>query len=1781
MDNSYAEKAEAQLHKKLRVGSEENADLMREHFGEAERALYDTDFMRKDISEIDSLLQNKNSNLTKEQRASLDAVQGRNLSSLLILSEKTLGDSKEMKAVKKGISEIERCLHKEKSTPFTPDNVDYLLNMYDRAILACNYYLDHKSPTFGTGKDRYRQVKYNMYRLMREASEFRIAKELLRSGVISEEKGNNTARTAHQLLVQAKLDKLTAGNAADAVPEVREPATDEQVRELGLYGEILYRALSGKEDPADLIARLENSDEDKELDFANQLPVVFTHMVTALRGFKEYKVSSQMYVFEDAVICLMQNAAGQVTLSVGNKSVPIERNSGVLADQLAINIVKNEETYGKKAVENIVQPLVSRDRETFLRDLPLNRQVITTYLSSKTGLAPSKFTNVRADKLREMLSCAYKGEARLKELVEKVEKDEDAEIMINGTETKELLKETQKAENRDAVKEKVTIEKKEQKREEDSWDENEEKIVNMISELIFSYDTWTADEKVKSPGERIKLVLKKHSDALCSLISDMYKNGGDRLKIVNGIVNRLPLFMLEKEEEVAQFRKMIATSIKNVMDSIDQKIAEKTQEMLPVVLENLAEIEERQKQRQKKQKELPKPDENAGGVLGFFGSLIGKGIAAGVDWVANKADQEMERRLKKVDTAEKIMQVAMDHLQNPQELKNGGGEFRLPSIIELIDGISDQEMAEEEKSIDDNVKEMTEKIQQTVSKYSEELFRHEPQAIEEDWPDPHANNLRDWEKRNAQRKLIKLGNKKLENKIKECISSGESGQGMFTKYVFKNYFKSVDMMDRRSMIASMIKNSKPVTEKFLDENEQGIDDNEQERRIAFNNSIRAKAMGNYLGGLLKGAGPLFQKMMQGLPTEGLPEEIKGAVEDMKSKLAPIPEEVVEAQLFAIVERSHGQIKNIRVVKPLGAASVGQTFLCKLTKADGKEEEVAVKLLKPDVRNRMMREKDIMIRCARETDIDSRKKENERRTKENEVRLRQGKKKIELLPKIEDGDKGGMQMTYEGQLERIEEELDLTIEARNVELGKVYDQFKDKKSSKAVSMKLNPIVAPTTNTMVLEKALGETIDSLLKRCRLEIDEMFDSYYMKDEKGKVITVKNEDGVYEPVLRAVDLNAVMDQFDENSELRMKNDPKNMIDKLYSMLANLQKKKEYLEAFSRKWVSEGIFKAGFYHGDPHAGNIMISDDKLTAIDFGNCTKLSEDQQYHITRMIFAATAGDMETFRSGFHALLNLRFESLYQEKRAELGQIITETFSYGDLSSAGSRIMVALLRAQELGLEVPAAVYNFSQGQTRLQNTVSDFNATIDHVKKRLEYISGFGKNKDSGFDFTDFLRNNNIDNPMYDQNLDGNRDGFAEDMLALTSSKATIAAFAYRHPQGMHEQIYNELDHGIGKVDDIVKDLDTKAKQYLTIPLNIRQTGNVKKFKSELYSYMRAVYKDEPQSYSLDEILSWVSTFLTDDVKQRLKDHERNVKQIGNNNPLDPIIADIEKEAENRRKSAQKDLSPAEWETVTKWESTWEYKFYSQNMLIGKGRVGEIVKLVLHGDYKVEDIDNIIKELKDSKTQAQDTLDKLALFEETYTNIVREHKSFSPTAEERAKYLKAASDLADAYFPLQQKNVKNYSLYVAAIDDLTSKSNRAALERDMQFFFKIHEYRKDEFMYAYTEFRNAQDRDAQINDPEEYKKLKQKLADIYHDVIQKYVTDKYKKADYIYEHPNKSFAEIMSDVIADEKLASLKRVGLIKGAIYKYKIDNLSDKESKLSSTEADDKASEELDKMGNA
>lgn len=590
-------------------------------------------------------------------------------------------------------------------------------------------------------------------------------------------------------------------------------------------------------------------------------------------------------------------------------------------------------------------------------------------------------------------------------------------------------------------------------------------------------------------------------------------------------------------------------------------------------------------------------------------------------------------------------------------------EMALGIIHQLIrSDVFKEDMEKMELNMLLEIRNQVDEIQKTIADSADEIFGGPQQANQENQQAAQAEQQRNQalEQALANNKKLKKQyefNKsvdKLNDMMKESVS-GERGQGKFMKLVLKQYFSNVSELDQRAMVASAIRNAKPMPQ--IPDNANKEERDRIERRI----------QGNYLGGFLKGAGPLLQKMLQGIPMEGLPDELKDAFKDMKSKLAPIPAEIVEAQMNAMVERSHGQVTQIEITRALGAASVGQAFLCKLygpnLPQDGKD--VVVKLLRPDVRNRMMREKQIMLDCAERTDTNH-----------------------------------GMYDTYVGQLSRIEEELDLTLEAKNVKDGKVYDESFEK----VKSMKLNTLIEPTNNSMVLERAPGTTVDKYLEEVK-ETKQMLEQFYLRDDDGKTMMCNGnlKGGIRVPILELNDGNRI-------SYLKLRR-------RLAQQLEQLRKRQAYLVQLSQTWVSEGIYGKGFYHGDLHAGNIMINDDGLTVIDFGNATKLTSDQQTEVTRMVAAAAFGEVKQFIDGLHNLLEYKDEKerekkevYFQEKRKDLQKEFETIFSLGNHQQAGQRIAVALLKAQELGIQVPPAIFNFSQCQIRLQNALEEVNGLL---------------------------------------------------------------------------------------------------------------------------------------------------------------------------------------------------------------------------------------------------------------------------------------------------------------------------------------------------------------------------------------------------------------------------------------------------------------------------------------
>lgn len=574
-----------------------------------------------------------------------------------------------------------------------------------------------------------------------------------------------------------------------------------------------------------------------------------------------------------------------------------------------------------------------------------------------------------------------------------------------------------------------------------------------------------------------------------------------------------------------------------------------------------------------------------------------------------------------------------------------------------------------EKKIDEGINKLADKIQKQISSQASDIFKPSDENNNEEIGDPLEPGI----DADIKKARIKKGKKRLESIMENATKEG-SGQGFFIKTIMSTYFTSLSQIDKRAMFGTAIRNLKPRLEPT-----DGMDEKQKE-------DLKKKNEGMFLSGLLKGAGPLFQKILQGVPAKDIPRELEDALKDMKSNLEPIPEKVVEAELHNIISSSKGKVTKITVNKALGAASVAQAFMCTMygpnIPADGKK--VVIKLLRPEVKNRMDREKKIMLKSAKLTDM-----------------MLAAQANIEY----DSSQKGGMEATYEGQLQRIEEEMDFRIEARNAQRGQVYNRG----YNTVKSVTVDSLVEPTANAMVLELASGDTLDR----------------YIDSLKNELLNIGT--GLFDIDKNKFDLTDEGKLYPQNIDSNNLQKYKIALKKIPDMLKQAQQRQAYMMNLVDNWVREGLFGEGFYHGDLHAGNIMIDDSGVTLIDFGNATILNDNQRYHVHRMVMATAVSDEDIFLDSFHALLEQTAPEVYEAKKDRLKEIFSKVLKMGDVQCAGQRIAAALILAQDEGIELPPAIYNFSQSQIRLQNAVSELNEQIEIMQDMLANLHNQDKSE----------------------------------------------------------------------------------------------------------------------------------------------------------------------------------------------------------------------------------------------------------------------------------------------------------------------------------------------------------------------------------------------------------------------------------------------------------------------
>ncbi len=472
--------------------------------------------------------------------------------------------------------------------------------------------------------------------------------------------------------------------------------------------------------------------------------------------------------------------------------------------------------------------------------------------------------------------------------------------------------------------------------------------------------------------------------------------------------------------------------------------------------------------------------------------------------------------------------------------------------------------------------------------------------------------------------------------------TGDEGEGAFNRKVLSGYIEKAAFSDKMRMVSAALRNMPKIGQDDLQE-------------------LGEKGIGNkIMSGYIKGAGPLLHKMLQGLPVSSMDESMQEMVADVRSRLMEIDEELVDGQLQQIINESNGSIERIEKVKVLGAASVGQTVLVKVFETGKKKGvEKVVKILRPDVQNYIDREKAFMEGCAKEVD-------------EEVYRKKHGHAPAEDY-------KGGMLKTYLGKEKAILRELDLRLEADNVEKGSIYED----ELLNIRSMKLDKNTKSTVQTIVLEKAKGVSVDKFIDNKNEIRDKLEKEATTAKDKSQVHIYKS------------------------------------IDELHALRKDLKTKQQYLVNLTTKWLDEAIFNTGFFHGDLHAGNIMMDDEGITIIDYGNASKLKPKEQIAILNLLAAAARFNDTRVIKHIRSMLSPEANRIFERKKTDLSANIATIVKKED-GMPVQTILAVLNELQKEEIEIPEGLYNFIQCFVRIIGTLTDYKNLINNVDKSIENV-----------------------------------------------------------------------------------------------------------------------------------------------------------------------------------------------------------------------------------------------------------------------------------------------------------------------------------------------------------------------------------------------------------------------------------------------------------------------------
>jgi predicted unusual protein kinase regulating ubiquinone biosynthesis (AarF/ABC1/UbiB family) len=367
-----------------------------------------------------------------------------------------------------------------------------------------------------------------------------------------------------------------------------------------------------------------------------------------------------------------------------------------------------------------------------------------------------------------------------------------------------------------------------------------------------------------------------------------------------------------------------------------------------------------------------------------------------------------------------------------------------------------------------------------------------------------------------------------------------------------------------------------------------------------------------LGVILTNSGPVIQKLFQLIGNDVKSPMLASVMNELKSNIKPFDGSLT----IKILKDNYGYNIMDRFLsfnqKPLAAASVGQVHLAKLK--NGKE--IIVKFLRPGIHEKAEHE----VKVLKSLSPDA------------------GTKKI--IERLE---------------ESLLEELDFTLEGANMKKGHVY------KNPHIASRPIGFVdgFPYTKNVLVMERALGQTINKVPKNQALPKAEIISSFFKSWLEESLFY----GGFFHADLHAGNIFFHTLTFDD--------------------IANLKKT-------DSEYVSQ-----------------LKSPHLLTLIDFGSVGDLNHLQQKSILRLIIGTIFASPTTVLNVFKT-----FDTISEEKENELSRFLVTTLTDEKMDPFCALASI-ISKAIEMEISLPKDFLQFNRGRLFLEKQLADAVSEIPNM------------------------------------------------------------------------------------------------------------------------------------------------------------------------------------------------------------------------------------------------------------------------------------------------------------------------------------------------------------------------------------------------------------------------------------------------------------------------------------